>query len=133
MEPIENLHEALIEAVKACGGTKRVAALLWPAKAAQNLEAARRYLANCLNPECAEKLSLDEIMMVLREARTAGNHTVMNFLAVSLSYAEPLPIEPKDELADLLRQYLASREADAKKDGQLEQLIQRHLGAKAGA
>lgn len=133
MDQIEHLHEAMIEAIKACGGTKHVAALLWPAKANQNLEAARRYLANCLNPECAEKLSLEEVMLILREARAAGNHAVMTFLATALSYAEPLPIEPRDELADLLRQYLASREADAKKDDRLERLIQRHLGVKAVA
>lgn len=131
MDQIEHLHEALIEAVKACGGTKRMAALLWPAKAAQNLEAARRYLANCLNPECAEKLSLEEIMMIARTAREAGDHTLMRFLAKHLSYAEPTPVEPTDELADLLRQYLQRRERDDARDDRLQRLLAQHLQVRA--
>lgn len=103
MPEIDSLHEALIEAVKACGGTKRVAAKLWPAKASQNLEAARRYLANCLNPECAEKLSLEEVMLILRDSRERNCHVAMQFLCASLGYADPQPVEPKDELAELLR------------------------------
>lgn len=108
MDQIEHLHEALIEAVKACGGTKRVAALLWPAKAAQNLEAARRHLANCLNPECAEKLSLEELMLVVRTAREAGDHTVMRFLAEALSYAEPEPVAIDDQVDELQRRFVAA-------------------------
>ncbi len=108
MDQVEHLHEALIEAVKACGGTKRVAALLWPAKAAQNLEAARRHLANCLNPECAEKLSLEELMLIVRTAREAGDHTVMRFLAESLSYSDPEPIAVEDKVDDLQRQFVSA-------------------------
>lgn len=108
MDQVEHLHEALIEAVKACGGTKRVAALLWPAKAAQNLEAARRHLANCLNPECAEKLSLDELMLIMRTAREAGDHTVMRFLAESLSYSEPEPVAVEDQVDNLQRKFVTA-------------------------
>lgn len=131
MDQIEYLHEALIEAVKACGGTKRVAGLLWPAKANQNLESARRYLANCLNPECAEKLSLEEVMLVVRTAREAGDHTVMRYLAATLSYSDPVPLAPRDELADLLRQYLQRRENDEVRDEHLQRLIAQHLQPRA--
>jgi hypothetical protein len=119
---VEYLHEALIEAIKACGGTKRIAALLWPAKANQNLEAARRYLANCLNPDCNEKLSLEEVMLVLRTARQAGNHSAMQYLCEALSYAEPQPIEPKDEADELRRQFIESTRTLAKMAERIEQL-----------
>lgn len=125
MDEVEHLHQALTEAIKACGGSKKVAALLWPAKANLNLEAARRYLANCVNPECAEKLSLDEIMLILRSARQVGNHSVMEFLADALSYAPPQPIEPRDEADELRRQFIESTRALAAMAQRIEQLERR--------
>lgn len=120
MDHIDSIQEALTEAIKACGGSKHVAAMLWPARAAQNLDAARRYLANCVNPECAEKLSLDEIMLILRTARGKGNHVVMQFLAADLSYAQPQPLEPRDEAAELKRQFIESTRTLAARIEQLE-------------
>lgn len=114
MEEIEHLHDALIDAVKACGGSKKVAAMLWPAKASQNLEGARRSLANCLNPECAEKLSLEEIMLILGAARKRGNHTVIEFLCDALNYSRPTPVEPEDERAKLKREYIEAARSMAK-------------------
>ena len=103
----DTIHDALIECVRAAGGSKVVAAELWPAKAARNLDDARRYLTSCLDAERNEKLSLDEIMHVLRLARAKGCHAGMQFMAHALSYAEPKPIEPKDEVDDLRRRMLA--------------------------
>lgn len=125
----EHLHEALVDAIKACGGTKAVALALWPAKATANMDTARRYLANCLNPECAEKLGLDEHMLVLRMAREQGNHSVMRYLAQALAYAEPMPIEPKDEVAELQHKVLnmGAELQDALK--RLEQLSRRGVRA----
>lgn len=125
MDQIEHLHEALIEAVKACGGTKRVAGLLWPAKAAQNLEAARRHLANCLNPECAEKLSLEELMLVMRTAREAGDHTVMHYLSGVLGYSEPEPVSLDDQVDDLQRRFVAATEQLTAMASQLQTLQRR--------
>jgi hypothetical protein len=127
---LESLNDALIECVKACGGSKVVGVALWPAK---GIEAAQRLLLACLNPERNEKLGPDEVLLVLRMARERGCHAGMQYLAEALSYAEPVPIEPKDELADLLRQYLARREDDGRKDVRLERLLQQHLGVKAVA
>ncbi len=121
----ESLDEALTEAIKACGGTKHVASMLWPAKAAQNLDAARRYLANCCNPECAEKLSLAEIMLILKTARERGCHAGMQYLARTLSYADPVPLEPKDEADELRRQFIESTRALAKMAQRIEHLEQR--------
>ena len=120
--PPDTLHEALIECVKAAGGSKVVAAALWPAKAARNLDDARRYLTACLDHERAEKLSLDELLHVLRAARERGCHTGMEFLAQALSYAEPVPIEPKDEADELRRQVLSMGRDLQAKLARLEQI-----------
>mgnify|MGYP007082279004 CR=1 FL=1 len=120
----ETLNDALIDAIKAIGGSKVVAAMLWPAKAARNIDDARRYLAACLDPERAEKLSLDEILLVMREARARGCHAPMRFLAQYLSYAEPLPVEPRDELSDLLRQDLEANRETQRRQERIERLLQ---------
>lgn len=99
----ESLNDALIEAVKACGGSKAVGLALWPAK---GLEAAQRQLLACLNPDRQEKLGPDEVLHVLRLARDRGCHTGMQYIAHALSYSEPTPIEPKDEAAELQRQFI---------------------------
>lgn len=108
--PPESIHEALIEAVRATGGSKAVAAALWPAKAARNLEDARRYLAACLDPERAEKLALEEIMLIARMARERGCHVLMAYLAADLGYQAPVPMQPADEADELRRRFIAATE-----------------------
>jgi hypothetical protein len=49
----ESFNDALIECVKAAGGSKAVGVALWPA---MGVEAAQRRLLACLNPERNEKL-----------------------------------------------------------------------------
>lgn len=99
----ETLNDALVEAVKACGGSKVVGVALWPAK---GLEAAQRHLLACLNPDRSEKLSPDEALLIERLARERGCHVVAQFRAVALSYSEPVPIEPQDAADELRRQLL---------------------------
>jgi hypothetical protein len=101
--PAESFNDALVECVNACGGSKAVGVLLWPAK---GLEAAQRHLLACLNTERNEKLGPDEVLMVLRLARERGCHAGMQYMATALSYAEPVPIKPRDEADELRRQLL---------------------------
>lgn len=103
----ETLHDALIAAVKAAGGSKAVAAALWPSAAARDLDAARRKLASCLEPERPEKLSLDELVHVMRLARAVGCHAPMLWLARELHYSEPVPVRPRDEVDQLRREIVA--------------------------
>lgn len=99
----ESLNDALIACVKACGGSKVVGLALWPAK---GMEAAQRNLLACLNPDRNEKLGPDEVMHVFRMARDRGFHEGMQYMAASLSYSMPVPVEPKDEADELRRQLL---------------------------
>lgn len=100
----DSINDALIECVKAAGGSKAVGVAIWPAK---GVEAAQRHLLACLNPERHEKLGPDEMLLVLRMARERGCHAGMRFLCEALSYTPPVPTRPADEADELRRRVLA--------------------------
>jgi hypothetical protein len=96
------LTEALIECVKAVpGGSKAVGPALWPEK---DPGAAQRLLLDCLNDDRPQKLAPEQVVLVARLARERGCHAYARYLADALSYAEPVPVEPKDIADDLQRQ-----------------------------
>lgn len=97
----ESLNEALIECVRAAGGSKQVGPLLWPEKTP---DAAQRLLLDCMNDERPAKLSPEQVLLVLRLARAKGYHGGVDFILGDLGYAPTKPIEPRDEAADLSRQ-----------------------------
>lgn len=100
---METLNEALIECVKASGGSKQVAAQLWPEKAP---DAAQRLLLDCLNEDRPAKLCPEQVMLILRLARARGFHEGIRFICDQLGYSRPTPVEPKDESAELMRQFI---------------------------
>jgi len=102
---MECLNDALIECVKACGGSKQVGAVLFPELAPDQ---AQRKLLDCLNPERPHKLSPEQTMLLLRMARAKGCHAGMEFLCSELGYAAPQPVEPRDEMAELMRDFNAA-------------------------
>lgn len=101
----ESLADALRECIAVCGGLKGVGKLLWPEKDA---DIAGRLLADCLNDSKREKLSPEQVLLVLRLAREKGCHAGMTFIARELGYADPQPIEPEDERAKLQREFIES-------------------------
>jgi hypothetical protein len=99
-------YEAAIGAtVTALGGNKRVGTALWPTMPAD--EAGRR-LAHCLNPDKRDKLCPNELALIRREARKKGVHILAHYEARDAGYAEPQPINPEDEAAQLQREYIAA-------------------------
>ncbi len=130
MPDFETINEALISCVKVLGGSKQVGHKLWPEK---TVDAAQRHLLACLNEDKPERLSPEQLVLLMRMSREHGCHAVMSFLADSLGYAEPVPIDPRDELTELMRQYLQRRETDARKDERLERLISAHLSPRVAA
>lgn len=111
---IESITEALIACIKACGGSKQVGPLLWPEKTP---DAAQRLLLDCLNDDRPARLTPEQVVLVLRMARDRGCHVGMQYLAAALSYAEPQPIEPRDEADQLRREVLEmGRDLHAKLD-----------------
>ena len=121
---MDSINEALIDAVKALGGSKQVGPVLWPEKAP---DAAQRLLLACLNDDRQERLSPEHVVFILRLARTKGHHGAFEFLASSLGYAPPVPIEPKDEIAELQRQFIKATEIQAQIVARMEQMQQPQL------
>jgi hypothetical protein len=101
----DSIFDALGTAVQAAGGVKRVAAALWPTLAT---EAACARLRGALNPEHAQKLCPLELVAIGRLARVAGDSSVMRYLAAEWGFAEPQPIEPEDQRAQLQREFVES-------------------------
>lgn len=98
----ETPNKALESVVKALGGSKKVAPMLWPEK---GVEEARRLLCDCLNDERPAKLDFAQVLFILRLARQAGVHEGIEFICGQVGYAVPQPIEPEDERAQLMRQF----------------------------
>ena len=99
----ESLYEALQAAVMGCGGYKKVGAELWPSLP---VDRAGRDLSDCLNPDNARKLSLDELMSLLGRARREGIHTAAAFVMRDAGYADPVPVDPETEKERLQREFI---------------------------
>jgi len=117
----ESINDALVECVKACGGSGQVGPKLWPEKPPQ---AAQRLLLDCLSEDRPAKLSPEQIMFVLRLARDRGCHVGVEFICSDLGYSQPSPIEPEDERAKLQREYIEAARLMAK----LAERIERTAG-----
>lgn len=115
-----SINGVLIDAVKALGGSKVVGHKLWPEKA---VDAAQRHLLACLNEDKPERLTPDHLMLVLRMARDIGHHAAIFQMCSLLGYSEPQPINPKDELTELLREYLEAKKQDEGKAARIERAI----------
>lgn len=116
---MESINDALIEVVKALGGSKQVGAMLWPEKAP---DAAQRALLDCLNPDRPARLSPEQMVLLMRKARQAGFHAAAEWLMGDLGYARPVPLEPAEEMAALQRDFLQATQALTSMAGRLEQM-----------
>lgn len=95
-----NLNDAILEAVKAIGGVKKVGCLLFPEK---DPESAQRFLSDCLNPERPARLSPDHFRLVMKLAHEIGHHGIMEFLCGDVGYTEAKPVSKKDETQELMK------------------------------
>jgi hypothetical protein len=120
MDKFESINEALIACVKACGGSKQVGHKLWPEK---TMEAAQRHLLACLNEDKPERLSPEQLVLLMRMGHGKGFHGVMEFLATDIGYSDPTPTDPRDELAELLRQSNELRSQLLASSQRMERLI----------
>ena len=119
MPQYESMNDALIGCVKACGGSKIVGAQLWPEK---TIDAAQRHLSARLDDHKAERLTPDHLLMLLRMARAKGFHEGMDYIAATLGYAQPVPTEPRDEQAELQRQFIEAQKSMAQMLERMERI-----------
>lgn len=101
----ESLVDALRDCIAACGGAKAVAPQLWPEKSP---DAAHRLLLDCLNDDRPAHLTPGHLVLILRMARAKGCHIGATWLMRELGYADPQPVEPADEAAELQRAFVAA-------------------------
>lgn len=104
----ESLSDALKEVIQQAGGTKAVANKLWPEKTP---DSAHRTLLDCLNENRAEKLSPEQVLFILRIGREVGCHSAVNYMTRESGYSDPQPIEPEDEKAKLMREFITASKA----------------------
>jgi hypothetical protein len=124
----ESLSDALRECVGVCGGLKAVGVLLWPEKGA---DVAGRLLADCLSDAKREKLSPEQVLLVLKLARGRGCHAGITFIARELGYTDPQPIDPEDERAKLEREFVEAAKQMQRMADRIERLAQPKLRSAA--
>lgn len=103
----ESIHDAIRELVRVLGGAKPVGHTLWPGKSMQD---AQTRLLNCLDHNRPEKLSPEDLALLLKNGREAGCHVLMAYINAECGYTEPQPLDPVDEQARLVE---TIREASA--------------------
>lgn len=107
---MDSLNSVLVECIKACGGSKQIGPLLWPEKSP---ESAQRLILDCLNEDHPSHLTPEQAMFVLKIARNKGVHVGFEFFAAHLGYAKLIPVEPRDEVADLQRRFIEEQRSMA--------------------
>lgn len=88
-------------------GPKDLAHELWPEKTP---EEAAKLLSRCCDADRNEKLSPEQIELIVRRGREHGCHIVMHYLSQRAGYTEPHPVEPEDERAKLQRDFIEAQE-----------------------
>lgn len=104
----DSYEDAIRDTVMGLGGMKVVGNMLWPALPVDD---AVRRLAHTLNSEKREKLAPGEVQLIRRAARKAGVHILAHYEARDAGYAEPQPLCPEDEAAQLQREFIAAVKA----------------------
>lgn len=96
-------EDALKAVIQQLGGIKRVGPKLFPDK---SVDAAARYLLDCVNSDRSEKLALSQIMMLLRLAHEAGYHTAYAWMSGEIGYdIKPITrAEEQDRLTSVIEQ-----------------------------
>lgn len=97
----KDIYAALRGFVSAAGGSKEIGPKLFPEKG----ENADDWLDDCLNPDRRAKLDPEEFLLLLKLAREARFHQLMEHIGDETGY-NVTPREPKDELAGLYGAYV---------------------------
>lgn len=100
----EDINSALQGLVAALGGAKAVGSRLYPDLPT---DSAARRLLDAINPDRAQQLSQTQFVTLLKWAKEAGHHGVMEYIADEVGYTRPSPRSPEEERADLQREFIA--------------------------
>jgi len=103
----ESLTEAIRDTITALGGPKAVGHHLKPEKSP---DAAGRWLNDTLNDSRPDLLSHDHLLLLAQMGRRAGVHNIMTQLCRECGYADPVPMDPEDEQAQLQKEFIRAAE-----------------------
>lgn len=115
----ESVYDALGSVVSALGGAKVVAMQLWPEKDPVD---AGKLLRHCLNPDRPEKLSIEQVIWLMKAGRQDNCHDIATYLLRDCGYQDPIPIEPDDERAALMREFVLATERMEKLSKQMQRV-----------
>lgn len=118
----DDIDDALRHLVAVLGGPKKVGPLLRGDELP--VDRLAQWVSECLNPERPAQFHPHQIMVMLRAARSLGDHTAMNWLAGEIGY-QALPVEPEDEAAELQRRFIETAQTMAKWAQRIETLATR--------
>ena len=104
----EDWADAARDVIRAAGGTKAVAQLLFPAKP---VFTAVSRLNDALNPALDAKLSPDEFLQLARIGKQHRCHALMRYMCEELGYEPPVALTVEDERARLQRQFVETGQA----------------------
>lgn len=122
----ESITDVLRALVQALGGAKKVGAAMRGNDI--GIEAAGRWVLDCLNPDRRERFTPEQVLWLLAEARKVQFHAGMHYINVEAGYAPPLPVEPEDERAQLQRQVIEATAVLRQSIERLERLgVPNHL------
>lgn len=117
-EVYESLNDALSSAVKALGGFKKVGPMLRPEL---SIDGSSQWLRDCLNTDRRECLHPEQVLLLMREARRAGWHALMEFVAFDAGYAAT-PVTPDSQESELQRRFLNAVEGLTAIQAQLQRI-----------
>lgn len=122
----EDIYEALRTIGQAYGGSngsgsKKIGHTLWPKLP---IDKAGEKWANCLNRTRAEKLDPEEVLMVLKIGRQIGCHAGIFFIDNECGYRSEV-LEPENERAALMREYIQAVKTLKAIDTKLERFDER--------
>ncbi|SRR5258706_10969433 len=101
----ENTLDMLADLVHQLGGPKKVGPALRPSLPVDD---AAKWVRDCVNRERRERFDPEQVVHVLRLARAADLHSGKFWLDAELGYQQGAPMNPRDELADLQRKFIAA-------------------------
>lgn len=114
----ESPHEALAHVVSVLGGAKKAGSAMRPEL---SVDAAARWVLDCLNPDRPAQFHPDQVIWLLRAARRASDHAAMQWWAGECGYRAEA-VEPEDEAAALKRKFIESAANMARLAERIEKL-----------
>jgi len=115
-----DINEALTFCVAAIGGTRHVGQLLFPEKEPRSAE---QFLRDCLNARRRERLAPDQLLHLFQLAEGAGYRGGIDFVLSALGLARASTQSHAEELAELLRQFIATAQIQAETAARIERAI----------